>query len=574
MGCGDGIESCDVLDLLGQLLNKSLASVEAQVGPSTRYRMLETIRQYAHEKLMEAGEATQARQQHLHYYLELSEKLGGRLRGPEQGPLLDLLEAELDNLRLALEWSLESREQPVWSIEAGLRIASALLWFWHPRGRHVEGVRWLERLLTAEATGGGEGALTPERIRLRAEAFFVAAWLAHCVGNRSKSVPFAEQSRDLYLKLGPAGRHGLSLNMIHFGILEADKGNLPEANRLLKESRAFFQEEKDSFWESDSLMLLGQIAWNNLEFEAAQGYYEEDLRIKQAIGDQDGIGCALLGLGTLAFDQGEDEQARNFCEQSLRVFSAIGNANVIYLPLLILGRLELRQGDYARAEECLLEQLSLGYKRGNIAEILSGLTNLGLLALVRENLPEAEARYAESLAISRKRNQPEDARFAFWNLGNTAWVKGDLETAAARFAEVLALAQEAGDQTNQGNAHFGLGRVAFAQGEIERAREHLVKALGSCFTYSNLPWDFPYALEALAFVAMSQQQMAQAARLLGVMQAYHDRYQNLRSPKEREMRRDAMAQVCAALGEEAFAVAWQEGEVMGLKQAIAHVREE
>ena len=465
---GEGLPSGEVLDLQGQLVDKSLVSVEAQAGPGTRYRMLETIRQYAHEKLVERGEAGQMRQRHLGYYLELAEKAKNGLRGPEQGQLLDFLETELDNLRLALEWSLESRDQPGWSLEAGLRIAAALLYFWHPRSRHMEGIQWLERLLAAEAQESGEGTLTPERTRLRAEAFFVAAWLAHCGGDRAKSIPFAEQSRDLYLKLGEAGRYGLALNMIHFGILEADKGNIPEANRLLKESLAFFQEQKDLFWESDCFLYLGQIAWNNLEFEAAEKYYEADLRIKQAIGDQDGIGAALLSIGFLAFEQGEDERARDFCEQSLRVFSAIHNNNIIFMPLFILGRLELRQGNTARAEERFQEQLSLGYQRGNIAEISSGLTNLGWLALMRENFPEAEARYAESLALYRKYNQLDDVRFALWNLGNTAWVKGDLETAAARFGEALSLAQEAGDQIHEGNAHFGLGRVAFAQGEASR----------------------------------------------------------------------------------------------------------
>ncbi len=568
---GEGLPSGEVLDLQAQLLDKSLISVEAQAGPGTRYRMLETIRQYAHEKLVERGEAGQMRQRHLGYYLELAEKAKNGLRGPEQGQLLDFLETELDNLRLALEWSLESRDQPGWSLEAGLRIAAALLYFWHPRSRHMEGIQWLERLLAAEAQESGEGTLTPEMTRLRAEAFFVAAWLAHCGGERAKSIPFAEQSRDLYLKLGEAGRYGLALNMIRFGILEADKGNFGEANRLIKESLAFFREQKDLFWESDCFLYLGQIAWNNLEFEAAEKYYEADLRIKQAIGDQDGIGAALLSIGFLAFEQGEDERARDFCEQSLRVFSAIHNDNIIFMPLFILGRLELRRGNTARAEERFQEQLSLGYQRGNIAEISSGLTNLGWLALMRENFSEAEARYAESLALYRKYNQLDDVRFALWNLGNTAWVKGDLETAAARFGEALSLAQEAGDQIHEGNAHLGLGRVAFAQRKNEEAREHLVKALRSCFAYSMLPWDFPYALEALAFVAMSQQQMAQAARLLGVTQAYHERYQKLRLPKEVAMRRDAVKQVRLALGEEAFAAAWKEGEVMGLKQAVTYV---
>ena len=134
-----------------------------------------------------------------------------------------------------------------------------------------------------------------------------------------------EQSQDLYLRLGEAGRSGLARTRIHSGILEADKGNNREANRILKESLVFFQEEKDQFWESDCLLNFGLIAWSNLEFEAAWKYIQEDLRIKQAIGDQDGIGSALWCLGRLAFDQGEDEQARDLCEQSRQIFSAIKN---------------------------------------------------------------------------------------------------------------------------------------------------------------------------------------------------------------------------------------------------------
>ena len=153
------------------------------------------------------------------------------------------------------------------------------------------------------------------------------------------------------------------------------------------------------------------------------------------------------------------------------------------------------------------------------------------------------------------------------------WAKGDLETAAARFEDALALAQEAVDQFNEENAHFGLGRVAFARGDSDRAREYLVKALSSCFAYSIYSWDFPYVLEALAYVAMSQQQMVQAARLLGVTQAYHERFQRLRTSKEREMRDSAIIQVRAVRGDKAFAAARQEGEGMGLKEAVVYARQ-
>jgi predicted ATPase len=130
-----------VIDLLAGLVDKSmviLATVEtgSKTAASGRYRMLETIRQYAHDRLLESGLGEAVRDRHLAYFLQMIEEIGPRLRGETQVSSIRLVENEIDNLRLALEWSREGH------VIEGLRIASALKWFWHIRGRSMEGGQW------------------------------------------------------------------------------------------------------------------------------------------------------------------------------------------------------------------------------------------------------------------------------------------------------------------------------------------------------------------------------------------------------------------------------------------------
>lgn len=131
---GDGIEPFEALDLLGGLVDKSLAQTISSSDGLTRYRMLETVRQYARDRLFEMGGGEGVRDLHLSFYLQVGEQADAELRGPRQLAWLARLEDELENLRLALEWSLAGRR------EEGLRLASAVMWFWQMRNRHLEGM--------------------------------------------------------------------------------------------------------------------------------------------------------------------------------------------------------------------------------------------------------------------------------------------------------------------------------------------------------------------------------------------------------------------------------------------------
>jgi predicted ATPase len=149
VGVAQEIKEDDVLDLISRLTDKSLVMVGATASGAARYRMLEPIRQYAGEKLLENGEAADARSRHARFFLTLAENAEPMLAGPQQEPWVKQLEDEHDNLRAALAWVLEREEG-----ERGLRFAGALWRFWYTRGYLSEGIGWLEQAL---AKGGRHG---------------------------------------------------------------------------------------------------------------------------------------------------------------------------------------------------------------------------------------------------------------------------------------------------------------------------------------------------------------------------------------------------------------------------------
>lgn len=185
---GDGIEASEVLDLLTSLVDKSLVIAEGQVGEE-RYRFLETIRQYAQDRLVEAGEAGRVRDLHRDWYLKLAERAEPELIGPRQVVWLERLATEQDNCRAALEWCLERGPA-----ESGLRLAGALYWFWLVRDHNTEARWWLKRV--AAAPGAEVATLARAKARL-------ALWLfAHSAGDDAAARGAAEEALALYRQLG------------------------------------------------------------------------------------------------------------------------------------------------------------------------------------------------------------------------------------------------------------------------------------------------------------------------------------------------------------------------------------
>jgi predicted ATPase/class 3 adenylate cyclase len=577
VGCGEGLQACDVLELLGQLVDKSLIQTVSEADDLTRFRMLETIRQYAHEKLVEAGQAEAARQRHLQYYLDLAEKTDKVIRGPDIARLLDGLEAELDNLRLALAWSLERKGQPGWNPEPGLRLAAALLWFWHCRGRQEEGIQWLELLLAGEAEERGDRPLTPERTRCRARALYVAAYSANLVGEPTKSARLGAESIELYRSLGADGRLGYAYALITSNNhLERD---LKEDRRLAEERLAIFRAEGDRFGMAESFQALGYNARVCKEYDRARGYFEEGLALKRESGDLDGIaGCYWL-LGVVAFSQGKVEKAQAFVEASYAKFCEVHNKRYQGVTQLQLGEFDMLEGNYMQAAGHNREALSIGRRQGDVVLICEGLTRLGYLALVQEQHQEAAELFEESLAYTRRKDHKNFIAYSLWLLGLLAWSTGELEQASRLYAEALNNCRAGGNLYLEQNILCELGKVALARGEINQARAQFEQAIQVTIPYIYTNYDAHHptlkTLEAMAAFTAAQGQtecnarsLSVAARLLGATEAWHTRAHHARIHRMLREREACIATLRTAMSEQAFAAAWAEGEAMTEDQAV------
>src|SRR5438046_3196311 len=165
----DGLPPTEMLDVLSQLVDKSLVVAE-RVTAGRRYRLLEPVRQYAQQVLIGSGEDDGAQARHAGYYLALAERAAPLLRGAKQIQWLDRLEVERDNLRAALGWITEHGE-----VDAGLRLAVDLTPYWEARGYLSEGRRWLETVLAAPRAGGNSTAMY---MRALMAAGLLAQWQA------------------------------------------------------------------------------------------------------------------------------------------------------------------------------------------------------------------------------------------------------------------------------------------------------------------------------------------------------------------------------------------------------------
>jgi non-specific serine/threonine protein kinase len=299
VGVGEPIAKDDVLYVLLGLIEKSLV-VADEAGD--RYRMLETIRQYAGEKLAETNGTAAVCERHRDFYLALVEEAEPKLTGAEQGTWLQRLDVEHENLRAGLEWSFAETES-----RGGLRLCGALTRFWMVRGHPAEGREWCTRFLDKE---GGK-----ERTKERAKVLHAAGTLAYIQGDYSAAWSLLEQSLATRRQLGD--RKGIAHTLNNLGILTRQQGDFAAARALHDESLVIRRELDDRLGVAHSLNNLGLVAYYQGDYPAARTLLEECLAISPELGDRNVLAYALNNLGLVAYYQGDYRAARAFFEECL-----------------------------------------------------------------------------------------------------------------------------------------------------------------------------------------------------------------------------------------------------------------
>jgi predicted ATPase len=564
---GGNLERYDVLDLLTQLVNKSLVVPDRESDSEVRYRLLETIRQYARERLLEAGGSDKVRERHLDYYLKFARRAEPELRGPYQVEWLDRLEKEVDNIRAALEWAMDV------NIEASLQIAGSLLWFWHIRGRKTEGIDWLGRALSKDAQGRNDGLISSTQPLTRGKVLNALGSLMVMHGSPERGCEYSEESLRLHQGLGLAGRKGAAHALWNLAQGAAHQEDFERAKALTEQSIALFQELGDKFGIAQCLDNLGSFPLVRSDYAKAKAIWEEDLTLRRELGDKDGAAWILSCLGELAFWQGDHERALSLYTESQKAFREVGNKWAVSMALSGVGSVVLAQGETERAAKLYEEALAFGQDMGDQNAIAGRRYDLARVAWSQGNYEQSARLYEETLAyLRRELNNKGAIAGTLFELGEVAWAQGNLELATKRYEESLAVGREINGQFTIASALNGLGKVASARGESDTAQSLHKEAL-SISQKTGTRWGIMYTLEDLAALAVVQRNMERAVRLFGATAIFYSQFRFLMSPLERDNHERNVATARAALSEEACATAWAVGQAMTMEQAIEYALE-
>jgi predicted ATPase len=511
----------EVLDGVASLADKSLLKQIEGTDGEPRFFMLETIREYALERLTESGENEEWKRQQADYFLNLAEQAEIELRGFQQRKWYERLDVEQNNLRAALDWLIRSNEA-----QNGLRLAGALAEFWWVSGHLGEALKTFDLLFALPEASQPTAA--------RAKALMAAAQIM-AYSDSKKANLWLEESVRIYRELGDKG--GLALAIGHLGDHLLWTGEHARGRALAEQSVVMFRESGDRWGLACALAWLGDCANFQGEIIVAGEALEESIRLRREMGDGIRITFALGLLGSARRMQGEPEKARSLYEEGLIFAREASFPTEIASRLSNLAQLAFRVGDYSRVAELAKASVDkfeetgsqkpwiaeaqfllgeLARRQGDDEEarshyndflatakasggenlIAGAFTRLGQVALESDKLDEARRCYAESLVIQRKLGAKTSIAQTLKLLGDLAHVETRHDEAQRLYDEGLKLARESGSKEGLAALLGELGLAALDQSDNARALDlwneqltlnrELESKIGMAWSPSNL----------------------------------------------------------------------------------------
>jgi predicted ATPase/transcriptional regulator with XRE-family HTH domain len=441
--CSSELFSAETLvEGLESLLAKSLLYRLDAADGEARFFMLETIREFAQERLAGRSEAALIQSRHAAFYVALAESIAPRLTSAQLSESLELLTRELDNLRAACAWSVTQAVA-----EAALRIAGCLQLFWYWRGHVEEGRRWLEAGLARS-----QGVSGP----VQAKAYRSAGLLAWAQGDYAQAIAYDNRSLALYQTLGD--KRGMAEALNSLGNSSSEVGDDDTARRFYEQSLTFYRASGYVPGIAMVLSNLGEVSARNDQYQAAWNYYNESVALKRRLGNPGSIAVVLLNLGEIAVAQGEDEQAVSYLEEGLRLGRKVNTPHIIGLCLENLAKLALRRGELAAAMHFAREALNLLGDIHNTRalvytlEVTAGVFGFGgqpdiavrlfgaadaLRSALRVPLPPGDRAIYEWLCSGVKEARETQMWQTEWGMGQAMTLEETLDFALARSYEIF-----------------------------------------------------------------------------------------------------------------------------------------
>jgi predicted ATPase/DNA-binding XRE family transcriptional regulator len=510
--CSDAnIDPKAILDVLTQLYNKSLVVCE-QTQSKIRYRMLETIRQYARQKVAQLGESEILRDKHLEYFLNLTETASPYLIKPEQLEWLAQLEADYENIRTALKRA-SSIDSPV----SSLRLCAALGPFWTIRSHFLEGSEWLRIALSKPS----ENLEAIEKIA-RVRALYHDAHLAQELDDIERMKASAKLS--LSLAQDSADRRDIAIARLYTGISLHAENKSDEACILIEQSLVEFRELKDCYWEAYTFRQLGYLLIMQGKIKWGASYLQA-LELARKAGERLNLADALLDYSKLVFSTYQIDETMKCVKEADTLYKQINSR--MSLTSSALAAIAWLNGDPQKAKLLYIEVqerfgvLGAKYLRSTVIE------NLGRIALDDGKLEQAQAYFEEAIATARELELPFSIAFRLALISSIFYLKGNI----AKYKQCL--------------------REGVASAKTLSSKASIVLFLN-------------YALSSL-----SLQEPVSSANILGVIYtAEREHGSSIIGPLEKHYYNHAESYSREKLGNSAFEAAFAKGQKMSLDEGL------
>ena len=521
---------CDVLNILGQLVDKSLVTMRTDATGRPRYHLLETIRQFAHLKMSGSGNAAKMRDRHLDYFLKFGQIAEPHIHSQDQAIWFDILEQEMDNLRLALEWAASGR------VQDGLVLVMSIARFWFVNVHLIEATIWLKRLLAADQVSTSDQKIGLDQCIVRGTALSLLGTLLVNQDLDSQSIPYLTEGVELFRDpaMGPKNQWRLAAALLKLAVATEDQ--------------------------------VQSLAMR-----------KESLSIYRQIGDDQGISAGLFSLSYFYFGQGKAGEAWIACEESLNIKRENG---FIYQggALHLLGFIALQQGDYASGRRLFTDALVF-HRQFDPLAVVQCICDLARVDWLEGDYAEALKQCMLAMELNKKLRSGLDVYVtAFYAM--ILWASGDYLAAKKIALDAMLSKKESSTMLtiiNPTSLSCLLGRICLSLVEFSEARTFLDRAAEIQSPYlANGRFDYfdlNNLLVAIALLAARMGRLDRAVQLFAAAQQGCPWAHHLIAPADRSEREAALVDLRSRLGEAGFADGWAQGSALGLAEALRLGRE-
>jgi predicted ATPase/class 3 adenylate cyclase len=544
-----------LLDDLTRLVDKSLV-IKEELDSEVRFRMLETIRQYAEFKLFASEEVEEVKNRHCNWFMQLAETAEPKLRTGEQLPWLNRLEMEHDNLRAAIKWSVEQKY-----VEQALRIPSALAYFWEIHGHGEEGRNWLEQALALEA---------PSTERKYPYAWATAVdshfGLAATLPNNGQYQPRMEEALEIFRKQGDSLRVGRVLYHLAY-IPHLETGDLEAAKSTYQAGFDVYQTVNDKWGMGECLHCIAHVEEMQGNIEKAHTLYNQSLEALNPIGDRFSLYHPLGDTALIALHKGELNTARIILEESIQAFEELKNRVWASNSVERLAQVFYERGEYENARKTIQRNLEAVAEINDLEQMFWSTYLVGKVELAEGNLTPARRFFDQASAVAEKENNRNHLGLAKAALGMIDCYEDNL----AHGKDAIELGIDLVRKEYPPDLLLILpyrSHALWLEKDLSGAAQSYrdtIKALHSNYFFITIP----ECLEGLGKLAVVQNDLKRAARLLGAAQAMREKMDTHTPPIQRKDYENKVSELVVGLGNE-FKRIWDEGRAMSLEEIVQY----